>query len=102
MFLIECGTRLAAAGYAVFGIDYEGHGRSKGARCYIKKFENIVNDCSEFFKSICGMCLTTIILLLANSFSFSSPPKSATMVFQHRKNTGISADSYMESQWEVQ
>ncbi|TYJ21835.1 hypothetical protein E1A91_A08G088500v1 [Gossypium mustelinum] len=46
--------RLAAAGYGVFGIDYEGHGRSKGARCYIKKFENIVNDCSNFFKSICA------------------------------------------------
>ncbi|XVE73332.1 hypothetical protein DITRI_Ditri11bG0109200 [Diplodiscus trichospermus] len=53
-FMRECGTRLAAAGYAVFGIDYEGHGRSKGARCYIKKFENIVNDCSDFFKSICA------------------------------------------------
>lgn len=50
-----CGIRLARAGYAVFGIDYEGHGRSRGARCYIKKFENIVNDCNEFFKSICGM-----------------------------------------------
>ncbi|KAK6260251.1 Serine aminopeptidase [Theobroma cacao] len=54
-FMRECGTRLAAAGYAVFGIDYEGHGRSKGARCYIKKFENIVNDCTEFFKSICAL-----------------------------------------------
>ncbi|KAG4133258.1 hypothetical protein ERO13_D08G085700v2 [Gossypium hirsutum] len=53
-FMRECGTRLAAAGYAVFGIDYEGHGRSKGARCYIKKFENIVNDCSNFFKTICA------------------------------------------------
>lgn len=39
----------------MFGIDYEGHGQSRGARCYIKKFENIVNDCNEFFKSICGM-----------------------------------------------
>ncbi|TYH57500.1 hypothetical protein ES332_D08G093500v1 [Gossypium tomentosum] len=53
-FMRECGTRLAAARYAVFGIDYEGHGRSKGARCYIKKFENIVNDCSNFFKTICA------------------------------------------------
>ncbi|XP_022769810.1 caffeoylshikimate esterase-like [Durio zibethinus] len=53
-FMRECGTRLAAGGYAVFGIDYEGHGRSKGARCYIKKFENIVDDCSDFFKSICA------------------------------------------------
>lgn len=39
----------------MFGIDYEGHGRSMGARCYIKKFENIVNDCYDFFKSVCGM-----------------------------------------------
>ncbi|KAI3980095.1 hypothetical protein MKX01_013516 [Papaver californicum] len=48
-----CGTRLACAGYGVIGIDYEGHGRSGGARCYIKKFSNIVNDCSSFFKSVC-------------------------------------------------
>lgn len=53
----ECGIRLARAGYAVFGIDYEGHGRSKGARCYIKKFENIVNDCYDFFKSVSSMFL---------------------------------------------
>ncbi|MBA0763406.1 hypothetical protein Gotri_012850 [Gossypium trilobum] len=52
VFIAECGTRLAAAGYAAFGVDYEGHGRSKGARCYINKFQNIVNDCREFFKSI--------------------------------------------------
>ncbi|XP_057535921.1 caffeoylshikimate esterase-like isoform X2 [Amaranthus tricolor] len=33
-------------------MDYEGHGRSKGARCYIKKFDNVVNDCYNFFKSV--------------------------------------------------
>ncbi|CAN6467726.1 unnamed protein product [Victoria cruziana] len=49
------GRRLAAAGFGVFGMDYEGHGRSKGARCYIKKFGNIVADCEDFFKSICAM-----------------------------------------------
>ncbi|XP_031402246.1 caffeoylshikimate esterase isoform X2 [Punica granatum] len=53
-FMRECGMRLATAGYAVFGIDYEGHGRSMGARCYIKKFENIINDCDDFFKSVCA------------------------------------------------
>ncbi|KAK1356926.1 Caffeoylshikimate esterase [Heracleum sosnowskyi] len=53
-FMRGCGTRLAQYGYAVVGIDYEGHGQSMGARCYIKKFENIVNDCSHFFKSVCG------------------------------------------------
>ncbi|KAJ9187792.1 hypothetical protein P3X46_003209 [Hevea brasiliensis] len=52
-YMKECGVRLARARYAVFGIDYEGHGRSSGSRCYIKKFENIVNDCNEFFKSVC-------------------------------------------------
>ncbi|KAM7255107.1 hypothetical protein ACFE04_020348 [Oxalis oulophora] len=52
-FMKECGTRLAGAGFAVFGIDYEGHGRSRGARCYIKKFDHIVDDCHEFFLSIC-------------------------------------------------
>lgn len=49
----DCGIRLARAGYGVFGIDYEGHGKSKGPRCYIKRFSNIVNDCNNFFKSIC-------------------------------------------------
>ena len=46
--------RLAAAGYGVFGMDYEGHGKSMGARCYIRSFRRLVDDCSHFFKSICG------------------------------------------------
>ena len=50
----ECGVRLAAAGYGVFGIDYEGHGKSMGARCYIRSFRRLVDDCYHFFKSICG------------------------------------------------
>jgi acylglycerol lipase len=51
---LEIGEKLASAGYAVFGMDYEGHGRSAGVRCYITKFDNVVNDCSSFYKSICG------------------------------------------------
>ena len=46
--------RLAAAGYGVFGMDDEGHGKSMGARCYIRSFHRLVDDCSHFFKSICG------------------------------------------------
>ncbi|PWA84027.1 alpha/beta-Hydrolases superfamily protein [Artemisia annua] len=53
-FMKGCGTRLASDGYAVFGIDYEGHGRSMGARCYIKKFDDIVSDCCNYFKRISG------------------------------------------------
>jgi len=52
--LAACGIKLATAGYGVFGIDYEGHGKSMGARCYIQKFENLVADCDRFFKSNCG------------------------------------------------
>lgn len=51
---LACGERLANAGYAVFGVDYEGHGRSEGVRCLITKFDNVVSDCEDFFKSICG------------------------------------------------
>ncbi|XP_058738860.1 caffeoylshikimate esterase-like [Vicia villosa] len=51
-FMRECGVRLACARYAVYGIDYEGHGRSEGVRCYIKNFNNLVNDCYDFFKSV--------------------------------------------------
>ncbi|KAF8719998.1 hypothetical protein HU200_024768 [Digitaria exilis] len=53
--LAACGIKLATAGYGVFGIDYEGHGKSMGARCYIQKFENLVDDCDRFFKSICAI-----------------------------------------------
>eukprot|EP00249_Psilotum_nudum_P034997 c54799_g1_i1 orf=197-1075(-) len=49
------GSRLAQAGYAVFGIDYEGHGRSEGRRCYIQSFNDLVNDCIAFFKTIRGL-----------------------------------------------
>ncbi|CAN8253885.1 unnamed protein product [Cochlearia groenlandica] len=51
-FMRECGIRMARAGYGVFGMDYEGHGRSKGARCYIYKFGNIVNDCYDYYSTI--------------------------------------------------
>ncbi|KAL8548687.1 hypothetical protein ACS0TY_007819 [Phlomoides rotata] len=53
-FMKGVGVKLASNGYGVFGIDYEGHGRSMGARCYIKRFDNVVHDCSNYFKSICA------------------------------------------------
>ncbi|XP_077247543.1 caffeoylshikimate esterase-like [Tasmannia lanceolata] len=47
------GTRLAKAGYAVYGVDYEGHGKSSGLQGYIPSFDDLVNDCSDYFTSIC-------------------------------------------------
>jgi len=52
IFMKGTGIRLAQAGYAVFGIDYEGHGKSDGKRCYIESFQDLVDDSIAFFKSV--------------------------------------------------
>ncbi|KAB2026221.1 hypothetical protein E1A91_D06G204100v1 [Gossypium mustelinum] len=46
-------NRLVKAGFAVYGIDYEGHGKSSGLQGYISSFNNVVDDCSNFFTRIC-------------------------------------------------
>lgn len=55
IFMKGTGIRLAQAGYAVFGIDYEGHGKSDGKRCYIESFQDLVDDSIAFFKSVRGI-----------------------------------------------
>ncbi|KAJ7543617.1 hypothetical protein O6H91_09G045200 [Diphasiastrum complanatum] len=52
LFMKGSGENLAKAGYGVYGIDYEGHGKSDGLRCYIPKFHNLVDDCITFFNSV--------------------------------------------------
>uniref|UniRef100_A0A1J3FDL5 Caffeoylshikimate esterase n=1 Tax=Noccaea caerulescens TaxID=107243 RepID=A0A1J3FDL5_NOCCA len=53
--VIGLGTarRLVKAGFGVYGMDYEGHGKSGGLRAYIPKFDNLVDDVSAHFTSIC-------------------------------------------------
>ncbi|KAK7310261.1 hypothetical protein RJT34_07663 [Clitoria ternatea] len=46
-------TRLAKAGYAVYGIDYEGHGKSDGLLGLVKDFDFVIHDCSQHFTTIC-------------------------------------------------
>ncbi|XP_061994315.1 caffeoylshikimate esterase-like [Rosa rugosa] len=46
-------TRLAKAGFAIYGIDYEGHGRSSGLKGYVKSFDRVVDDCTNHFTNIC-------------------------------------------------
>ncbi|KAI4302374.1 hypothetical protein MLD38_038126 [Melastoma candidum] len=43
-------VRLVNMGYAVYGIDYEGHGKSEGLLGFVN---DDVDDCSEHFTSIC-------------------------------------------------
>lgn len=48
------GTRLAKAGFGVYGMDYEGHGKSSGLQGYVPCFEDLVTDCSDHYTSISG------------------------------------------------
>ncbi|KAL6853628.1 hypothetical protein ACP4OV_019657 [Aristida adscensionis] len=49
----DTAARLVNSGYAVFGIDHEGHGKSSGPKGYISDFGDVVKDCSDYFKSVC-------------------------------------------------
>eukprot|EP00897_Mesotaenium_endlicherianum_P005469 jgi/Mesen1/4950/ME000247S04236 len=51
IFWAEHGERLAREGYAVYGVDYVGHGRSEGLRAYIPDMGAIVNDCAAYSKA---------------------------------------------------
>uniref|UniRef100_A0A7N0TL66 Serine aminopeptidase S33 domain-containing protein n=1 Tax=Kalanchoe fedtschenkoi TaxID=63787 RepID=A0A7N0TL66_KALFE len=48
----DTGMRLATAGYAVHGIDYEGHGKSAGLLGFINNMDCIVHDCTDHFTNI--------------------------------------------------
>ncbi|XP_062088815.1 caffeoylshikimate esterase-like [Humulus lupulus] len=84
-FMRGCGIKLACAGFAVFGIDYEGHGRSRGARCYIKKFDNIIDDCNDFFKSICA----TEEYRDKGRFLYGESMGGAVALLLHKKDTSF-------------
>ena len=48
---LELASRLTAAGYAVHGMDAQGHGRSTGERCYVRRWRHLVDDEVEFVRS---------------------------------------------------
>lgn len=45
--------RLVKAGFAVYGMDYEGHGKSDGLSAYISNFDRLVDDVSTHYTAIC-------------------------------------------------
>lgn len=52
--IIGTARRLAKEGYGIYGMDYEGHGKSSGLQGFVSSFDNVVEDCSTFFTSITG------------------------------------------------
>ncbi|XP_031487303.1 caffeoylshikimate esterase-like [Nymphaea colorata] len=48
----DTGSRLAQAGMAVYGADYEGHGKTSGLHGYVPSFDGVVGDCCDFFTSV--------------------------------------------------
>ncbi|CAA7389564.1 unnamed protein product [Spirodela intermedia] len=47
------GIALAEGGYEVHGLDYEGHGKSAGLQGLVSSFDDLVDDCSEYFTHVC-------------------------------------------------
>ncbi|PSR93068.1 Caffeoylshikimate esterase, partial [Actinidia chinensis var. chinensis] len=47
------GIRLAKAGFGVYGMDYEGHGKSAGLQGLVPNFDDVVTDCSHHYTNIC-------------------------------------------------
>uniref|UniRef100_A0A453KFM6 Serine aminopeptidase S33 domain-containing protein n=1 Tax=Aegilops tauschii subsp. strangulata TaxID=200361 RepID=A0A453KFM6_AEGTS len=65
-YAVECsvtmrgtGVRLAQAGYAVYGVDYEGHGKSEGLQGYIPSFDLLVSDTDAFFTAVVASTANT-------------------------------------------
>jgi len=36
-------------GYAVYGVDHQGHGKSEGTRCYVDRFQTYLDDLKTFY-----------------------------------------------------
>lgn len=76
------GTRLAKAGYAVYGIDYEGHGKSAGLECYVKNMDDVIEDCCNHFTSICCKYHNFFSINLSRFWTHQRIPKESDGHFE--------------------
>jgi len=54
-------------GYAVYGFDQRGHGRSEGARCYVDHFSDYIADLHTFVTMVRGFHPGTKLFLVGHS-----------------------------------
>ncbi|KAJ7975879.1 Caffeoylshikimate esterase [Quillaja saponaria] len=75
-------TRLVKAGYACYGMDFEGHGKSDGLVCFVDNFYYLVEDVSNHYTSICEKKenKNRMRFLLGESMG------GAVLLLLHRKN----------------
>lgn len=58
---------LVPKGYAIFGLDHRGHGRSEGLRGYVEQFQNYLDDLKTLFDIVRGKHSDTKIFLIGHS-----------------------------------
>jgi len=50
----------------MFGIDYEGHGKSEGVPGLVMSFDSVIADCIQHFTSVCGLNLLSLSVFYVN------------------------------------
>ncbi|GBG62152.1 hypothetical protein CBR_g29351 [Chara braunii] len=81
----ETALRFATAGYGVFGVDVEGHGRSEGLRGFIPDAEKMVGDCVDYFKTV----REKAEFKKKARFLYGESMGGATCLLIHRKEPGV-------------
>jgi len=60
-------NHLVPKGYAVYGLDYRGHGKSQGLRGYVEQFSYFVNDLDTFLGIVRSKHYNTKIFIVGHS-----------------------------------
>lgn len=87
-------------GYAVYGFDHQGHGKSEGLRGYVERFSDYLNDLETFFDIVRGEHADTGIFLVGHSMG-GTIATAYTIHHQHKlaglllSGAGLKVDTYV-------